>query len=48
MRSYLYYHLNTVPMMESRKTRWMGHAARTEKKGADKVLVAKPEGKRLL
>jgi hypothetical protein len=29
---YLYFSLNIVPVMESRKTRWTGHATRTGKK----------------
>jgi len=32
MRSYLYCYLNIVPVMESKKTRWVGHAAGTGKK----------------
>ena len=36
-------------MIKSRRTRWPGHVARmVEKRGAYRVLVGKPEGKRPL
>jgi hypothetical protein len=36
-------------MIESRRMRWAGHAARIgEKRNAYKILVGKPEGKRPL
>jgi len=40
---------NTVWVIKSRRMRWAGHVARVgEERGAYKVLVGKPEGKRPL
>jgi hypothetical protein len=40
---------NAIRVIESRKLKWAGHVARTGKRrGACKVLVEKPEGRRLL
>ena len=39
----------TVRVIKSRRMRWAGHVTRTEEgRGVHKVLVGKPEGKRLL
>jgi hypothetical protein len=43
----LYFSLNIVRMMKSRRMRWAGHVARMgEGRGFYRVLVGKPEGKR--
>ena len=43
----LYFSPNIVRMIKSRKIRWVGHVARMgESRGAYRVLVGKPEGKR--
>jgi len=40
---------NTVRVVKSRRMRWAGHVARMgETRGVHRVLVGKPEGKRLL
>jgi hypothetical protein len=40
---------NIVRVVKSRIMRWAGHVARmVEERGAHRVLVGKPEGKRLL
>jgi hypothetical protein len=40
---------NTVWVVKSRRMRWAGHVARMgEERGVHRVLVGKPEGKRLL
>jgi hypothetical protein len=40
---------NIVRVLKSRRMRWAGHVARMgEKRGAHRVLVGKPEGKRPL
>ena len=45
----LYSSLNIVRVIKSRKMRWAGHVARLGKeRGAYRVLVGKPEGKRPL
>jgi len=45
----LYSSLNFVRVIKSRRMRWVGHVARMgEERGAYKVLVGKPEGKRPL
>jgi hypothetical protein len=45
----LYSSPNTVWVIKSRRMRWAGHVARMgEERGAYRVLVGKPEGKRLL
>ena len=45
----LYSSLNIVRVIKSRRMRWVGHVARMgEERGAYRVLVGKPEGKRLL
>ena len=45
----LYSSPNIVRVIKSRKTRWAGHVARmAEERGAYRVLVGKPEGKRPL
>jgi hypothetical protein len=45
----LYYSPSIVRMIKSRKMRWAGHVARLEKKRtAYRIMVGKPEGKRLL
>ena len=45
----LYSSLNIVRVTKSRRMRWAGHVARMEEgRGVCKVLVGKPEGKRLL
>ena len=38
----------TVRVIKSRRMRWAGHVARMGEKGAYRVLVGKPEGKRPL
>ena len=35
-------------VIKSRRMRWAGHVARMERRGLYRVLVGKPEGKRLL
>jgi len=35
-------------LLKSRRIRWTGHVARMEKRGAYRVLVEKPDGKRPL
>jgi hypothetical protein len=45
----LYSSPNTVQVMTSRRMRWMGHVACMEqRRGVYRVLVGKPEGKKLL
>ena len=45
----LYSSPNTVRVIKSRRMRWAGHVARMgEERGAYRVLVGKPEGKRPL
>jgi len=45
----LYSSLNIVRVIKSRRMRWVGHVARMgEERGAYRVLVVKPEGKRPL
>ena len=45
----LYSSPNIVQVIKSRRMRWVGHVARMgEERGAYKVLVGKPEGKRPL
>ena len=45
----LYSSSNTVRVIKSRRMRWAGHLARMdEERGAYRVLVGKPEGKRPL
>ena len=45
----LYSSPNTVWVIKSRRMRWAGHVARMgEEKGVYRVLVGKPEGRRLL
>jgi hypothetical protein len=40
---------NIIRVIKSRKLRWAGHVARMgERRGAYRVLVGKPEGRRLL
>ena len=47
--SYLYSLLKNVRVVKSRRMRWAGHVARMgEGRGVHRVLVGKPEGKRLL
>ena len=44
----LYSSPNIVRVIKSRRTRWAGHVARMgERSGVYRVLVEKPEGKRL-
>ena len=45
----MYSSTNFVPVIKSRSMRWAGHVARMgEERGAYRVLVRKPEGKRPL
>jgi hypothetical protein len=44
----LYASPNIIRAIKSRRMRWVGHVARTEKRGVYRVLVGKPEGKRHL
>jgi hypothetical protein len=45
----LYSSLNTLQMITSRIMRWVRHvASKGERGGANRVLVGRPEGKRLL
>jgi hypothetical protein len=45
----LYSSRSIIRMIKSRRMRWAGHVARMgEKRNADRILVGKPEGKRLL
>jgi hypothetical protein len=45
----LYFLPNIVRVVKSRRMRWAGHVARMGKdRGVQRVLVAKPEGKRPL
>jgi transcription termination factor 2 len=45
----LYTSLNIVRVIKSRRMRWAGHVARMEeRRGAYRVLVGSPEGKRPL
>jgi hypothetical protein len=38
---------NIIRMIKSRRLRWAGHVARiAEKRGANRALVGKPEGRR--
>ena len=42
----LYSSPNTVRVLKLRRMRWAGHVARMgERRGVDRVLVGKPEGK---
>jgi hypothetical protein len=42
----LYSSLNIVWVIKSRRMKWAGHVARKgERRGVDRVLVGKPEGK---
>jgi len=46
---YLYSLPNNVRVVKLRRMRWVGHVARMgEGRGVHRVLVGKPEGKRLL
>jgi hypothetical protein len=46
LRSHELYNLYSSPdiirMIRSRRMRWAGHAARMEKRNADRILVGKP------
>jgi hypothetical protein len=43
----LYFSPNIVRVIKSRRMRWAGHVARMgEEKGANRVLVEKPDGRR--
>ena len=44
----LYASSNIIWVIKSRRMRWAGHVARTEKRGVYRVLVGKPDGKRHL
>ena len=45
----LYYSLNIVRVIKSRRMRWAGHVARVgEERGVYRVLLGKPEGRRPL
>jgi hypothetical protein len=45
----LYSSPNIIPVIKSRRMRWAGHAARMgEGKGAYRILVGRPEGRRPL
>jgi hypothetical protein len=45
----LYSSPNIIRVIKSRRMRWAGHAARTEeKRGAYRILVGRPEGRRPL
>jgi hypothetical protein len=45
----LYSSPNVIRVIKSRRMRWAGHVARMgEKRGADMILVGKPEGRRPL
>jgi hypothetical protein len=45
----LYSSPNIIRVIKSRRLRWAGHVARMgERKGANRALVRKPEGRRLL
>jgi hypothetical protein len=45
----LYASPNILRVIKSRRMRWVGHLARTgERRGINKILVGKPEGKRTL
>ena len=45
----LYWKPNTIRVIKSRRRRWAMHAVRMRKRrGAERVLVGKPEGKRPL
>jgi len=45
----LYFLLNIVRVVKSRRMRWAGHVARMgEGRGVHRVLLGKPEGKRPL
>jgi len=45
----LYCSTNIVRVIKSRRMRWVGHVARMgERRGVYRVLVGKPEGKRVL
>jgi hypothetical protein len=45
----LYSSPNIIRIIKSRRMRWAGHEARVrEKRNAYRILVGKPEGKRLL
>ena len=47
--NYMYSSPNIVGVIKSRRMRWARHVARMEEgRGVQKVLVGKPEGKRLL
>jgi hypothetical protein len=44
----LYSSPNIIRVIKSRRMRWAGHVARIEKRGAYRILVGRPEGKRPL
>jgi hypothetical protein len=45
----LYSSPNIIRVVKSRRLRWAGHVARTgERRGADRALVGKPEGRNRL
>jgi hypothetical protein len=45
----LYSSPNIIRVIQSRRMRWAGHVARMgEKRGADRILVGRPEGRRPL
>jgi hypothetical protein len=44
----LYYSLNIIRVIKSRRMRWAGHVAYMRRRGAYRVLVGRPEGKRPL
>jgi hypothetical protein len=45
----LYSTPNIIRVIESRRMRWAGHVARMgERRGADRLLVGRPEGRRPL
>ena len=45
----MYFSPNIFRLIKSRRMRWTGHVARMgERRGVYRVLVGKPEGKRLL
>jgi len=47
--NYLYCSLSNIRVIKSRRMRWVGHVAHFgERRGVYRVLVGKPEGKRLL
>jgi hypothetical protein len=44
----LYSSSNIIRVIKSRRMRWAGHVARMVKMDAYRILVGKPEGKRLI